>query len=193
MYYHQIMFSKFHKRALEDDLTEPIVTLIFHRLPWLLVGIVGGVVATILSSRFESLLSQNISLVFFIPVIVYMADAVGTQTETIYIRNLAREKVNHSIYLMKELLLGVSLGLIFGLSITVFALWWFRSFEVATTVGLAMFANIALAPLVALMVARFLQKEHTDPALGAGPFTTVIQDIMSLGIYFAVASFIIFR
>lgn len=180
-------------KGLEDDTRETETKLIEHRLPWLGIGLVGGALAAVVSSRFESLLASNISLVFFIPVIVYMADAVGTQTETIYIRNAARKKIIFSIYLIKETLAGLLMGSIFGSSLGLFALWWFNSTTVALTVGLAMFLTIATAPPTALLVSKFLQKEKTDPALGAGPFTTILQDLMSLGIYFLIASAIIFR
>jgi len=180
------------KEILEDDAKEPEVKLIEHRLPWLTLGLLGGMGATVLSSKFESILSGNLQLVFFIPVIVYMADAVGTQTETIYIRNAATKKTSFSLYLFKESLTGLALGAIFGLAIGLFAFFWFNSWHTALTVGLAMFVNILVAPIMAMVVARGLQKERTDPALGAGPFTTVLQDLVSLGIYFMIASVIIF-
>lgn len=180
-------------KGLEDDAKESEVKLIEHRIPWLGIGLIGGILITIFSSRFESLLAQNIDLVFFIPVIVYMSGAVGTQTETIYIRNIARRKVSFSVYLIKEFLNGIALGAIFGLTIGSFAYFWFDSYDVALTVATAMFINIVIAPVLALLIARFLQKEKADPALGAGPFTTVLEDIISLGIYFLIASVIIFR
>lgn len=178
--------------VLEDDNKERIFPLITHRIPWLLIGLAGGIIATIFSSRFEQLLSSHISLAFFIPVIVYMADAVGTQTETIYVRNVAREKIHLSTYMFKEFLVGMLLGTLFGILIGGFAYYWFVSAEIGLTVGFAMFVNIAAAPIVALVIPSLLQKEHTDPALGAGPFTTVIQDLLSLLIYFAIATLIIF-
>lgn len=177
---------------LEDDSKETESKLIEHRLPWLAFGLLGGAIAAIISSRFEHLLASHINLVFFIPVIVYMADAVGTQTETIYIRNAAKKKIKFSIYLVKETLAGLFMGVIFGSCLGLFALWWFSSISVASTVGLAMFLTIATAPPTALLVSKFLQQEKTDPALGAGPFTTILQDLMSLGIYFLIASIILF-
>lgn len=90
------------KIELEDDSKESVSLMIEHRLPWLLLGLGGGILATILAARFEKLLSANIQLAFFIPVIVYMADAMGTQTENVYIRNLTTKKVQFHIYLLKE-------------------------------------------------------------------------------------------
>lgn len=176
---------------LEDDAKERISLLIRHRIPWLFVGLLAGIVITIFSSQFEQVLSKNLNLAYFIPVIVYMAGALGTQTETVYVRNLGREKVNLKTYLLKELMFGTFAGILFGMGIGIFTLIFFRDISTAMTVGLAMFASVSVAPVVALTIAALIKKEHRDPALGAGPFTTAIQDFISLLIYFAIASLII--
>ena len=178
---------------LEDDQKERISLLIERRVPWLFVGLIGGIVAAIFSSQFEEVLARNLSLAYFIPVIVYMADAVGTQTEEVYIRNLGKEKIHFAKYLLKEILLGLALGIIFGICFGVFGLIWFKSASIALTVGIAVFTSMAVAPAIALIMPTFLKKVHKDPALGSGPFTTILQDLISLSIYFLIASVIIFR
>lgn len=177
---------------ITDDAKERLSRLIEERLPWLIVGLIGGVVVTVLVSRFENMLSKNISLAFFLPVIVYMSDAIGTQTENIYVRNLAKFRDDFFQYFIKELLVGVVFGAIFGLLLGAFADFWLGSFNVALTVGVAMFINGIIAPIVALIVPEVLFKEHRDPALGAGPFTTILQNLISLSVYLLVASLIIF-
>lgn len=177
---------------LEDDSRERVTLMIEHRLPWLVVGLIGGMIATGLSSRFGALLEANIQLAFFIPVIVYMADAVGTQTQTVYVRNLGKKNVRLGTYLIKETLLGLVTGAIFGLGIGVFSFIWFHTFQTSLSVGLAMFFTMATAPIIALIVPTIILKEHKDPAIGAGPFTTIIQDVISLMVYFTIASIIIF-
>lgn len=191
---------------LTDDTKERLSSLLKERFPWLLVGLIGGIISTIIVSRFENILSKNISLAFFLPMIVYMADAIGTQTETIYIRNLA--KIKHSLpshgstskegkdnffkYLFKEVLIGFTFGIVFGLLMGLFSLFWFKSETIAASVAMAMFINATIAPVVALSVSEILFKEHTDPALGGGPFTTIVQDLMSLSIYLLIAALIVF-
>ncbi len=177
---------------MEDDAKEPIRLMVEHRLPWLAIGLGGGILATILASKFESLLTANIELAFFIPVIVYMADALGHQSETVFVRNLGKNsKIKFSTYLIKEFGLGVFLGAFFGILMGLFAYFWFNSFETAATVALSMFVTMSIAPLVALIIPEILWKEHADPAVGSGPFATVIQDLLSLSIYFIIAGFII--
>lgn len=181
-----------YKEVLEDDQKEKVLPLIWHRLPWLVVGLVGGIIATIFASYFENLLIKHIELTYFIPVIVYMSAAVGSQTATIYVRNLARERVKFWVYFFKELILGACLGVTFGFLLGMFAYFWFRSIEVALAVSLAMAVSILTSPIVSLIIPSILKKEHTDPAVGAGPFTTVVQDLISLIIYFIVSTIVVF-
>ena len=181
------------KLNIVSDTHQRLRILIQERLPWLLTGLLIGTGASYFVSRFETVLAEKISLAFFIPVIVYMSDAVGTQTETIFVRDLTEHRANFGKYLKKELSIGLVLGLILGVSIGAIALLWLKDADVALTVGIAMGLNVSLAPLVATIVPEFIFKRHEDPALGAGPFTTVIQDSISLLIYFAVASVILLR
>ena len=180
------------KEQLEDDAKEPVGHLLEHRLPWLTLGLLGGMATAVIISKYESILSRDLRLAFFLPIIVYMSDAVGTQTETIYVRHLAKKGAGLSGYLAKEVLLGLGLGLIFGLALAVFAYLWLHSIKIAWTVGLAMFINVLIAPVLALAIPTILAREHTDPALGAGPFATILQDLISILIYFLIATLIIF-
>ncbi len=180
------------KPNISDDLKEPVGHLIEHRLPWLILGLLGGIVTSIIVSSYEKILSADLRLAFFIPVIVYMSDAVGTQTETIYVRHLRKSGGDFSKYLFKETGLGLSLGSIFGLVIGLFAAYWLHAPAIGITVGLAMFINVTIAPVLAIFIPEILYKEHSDPALGSGPLATIIQDLLSLLIYFLIASLIIF-
>src|SRR3989338_10972474 len=177
---------------ITDDTKEKLSRLIEERLPWLILGLTGGIIVTILVSKFEAILSKNISLAFFLPVIVYMSDAIGTQTENIYVRNLSKFRDNFLAYLVKEVLIGLSFGIIFGLLLSFFAKFWVHSDQVALTVGISMLINGTLAPVMALIVPEIIFKEHKDPALGSGPFTTILQNLISLSVYLCVAALIIF-
>ncbi len=176
----------------EDEVHEPVGHLLEHRLPWLVLGLFGGIITSIIVSKYEKILSADLRLAFFIPVIVYMSDAVGTQTETIFVRHLKKTGASFSKYLAKETAIGLCLGMIFGSAIGLFAAYWLGSAAVGLTVGLSMLINVSIAPILATLVPELLYKEHSDPALGAGPLATIIQDLISLLIYFFVASLIIF-
>jgi magnesium transporter len=186
------MKPKNSKTVYADDATEGVGLLLRIRLPWLIVGLVLGTLTTIVVSRFEALISTEIRLTYFVPLIVYISDAVGAQTQTIFVRNLARRQGSFGVYLMKELLLGIILGGFFGAITATFSNYWFKSPQLAFTVGTAMFASIATASVIALIIPKFLSSEHQDPAVG-GPVTTVIQDLISVLIYFGIASAIILQ
>jgi magnesium transporter len=180
------------KSHLEDDIKEPVGHLLEHRLPWLILGLLGGIVTSVIVSKYENILASDLRLAFFIPIIVYMSDAVGTQTETIYVRHLKKTAAGFGKYLFKETILGLCLGAIFGLAIGLFATYWLKSSAIGMTVGLAMLVNITIAPVLATIIPNLLYREHSDPALGAGPLATIIQDLISLLIYFFIATIIVF-
>lgn len=177
----------------EDVLKERVDHLIEHRVPWLLVGLLGGLLATVIVSKYEAILSTDVRLVFFIPVIVYLSDAVGTQTETIYVRSLSNKKrVNFAKYILKESTIGIGLGVLSGVLLGAFAMYWLQSFAIGLTIGLTMLINLALAPVLAVAIPNILYKQHADPALGSGPVATIAQDVISLLVYFSVANSLLF-
>ena len=173
-----------------DDNIEPISVLLKIRLPSLLFGLVLGVFVSFVTSRFEQVLSQNVRVAFFLPFIMYMADAIATQTQSIYSRNLKSGKVKFYIYLIKELLLGSVIGIAFGIISGLVVLIWFADYRLALSVGLSMFSVVATAPTVALLITQVVQKLHKDPAAGAGPIDSVIQSMLSVTIYGTICSLI---
>ncbi len=177
-----------------DDEKEEVGLLITQRLPWLFIGITGAIGASLFVSKFEGLLSEHIALAFFLPLIVYISDAVGTQTQTIFVRNLAIPgKEKFAVYLLKEFLLGVVIGLILGVLVGIASFIWLKNPDVSLTVGLAIWINLSIAPFVALFVSEVLFKSHADPAIGSGPITTIIQDVISIVIYFLSAYLILLK
>ena len=182
----------FKRLVYADDATEGVSLLLRLRIPWLIIGLLIGSLVTFIVSRFQTVLSSQVSVAFFIPIIVYMSDAVGTQTETIYVRNLSLKQAKFSIYLVKEVLLGLMIGALIGSLLSLFAFFWLNSAKLALTILLAMSASITSATVIALIVPTILHKLlRIDPAVGSGPFTTGVQNVVSLLIYFVIASLII--
>ncbi|KKU09949.1 MAG: MgtE integral membrane protein [Parcubacteria group bacterium GW2011_GWF2_46_8] len=181
------------RKYTEDNvMTERVDHLIEHRIPWLLIGVLGGLLATIIVSKFEAVLATNTKLAFFIPIIVYLSDAVGTQTETIFIRELSHKKIHFVKYIFKESMVGFGLGIIVGLILALFAWYWLGSISMGLTIGLTMLINLTTAPFLAVCIPMILYRKRSDPALGSGPVATIIQDLISLLTYFFIASLIIF-
>jgi magnesium transporter len=156
-----------------------------HRLPWLLVGLAGSLVAAFIVSGFEEQLATNISLAFFLPGIVYLADAVGTQTEAVVVRGLS-VGASMRTTLRRELLTGLLIGASLALAFVPIGLLAVEQ-DVVAVVAISIFAACAVATAVAMSLPALLARLGTDPAFGSGPLATVIQDLLSILIYFGVA------
>ena len=166
---------------------EPIERRFAHRIPWLLIGLAGALLAADVVASFEVVLQQKVMLAFFIPGIVYLADAVGTQTETIIVRGLS-VGVPLRRMVVRELATGIAIGLVVGL-VTGPVLWlrWGDGL-VALSVTIALFAACATATLTAMVLPAFFDALGRDPAFSSGPLATVVQDVLSLLIYFSVVA-----
>jgi magnesium transporter len=169
---------------------ESVRRRVWHRLPWLLIGLVGALLAAVIVGRFEEQLSENVLLALFIPGIVYMADAVGTQTETLLIRGLS-VGVGIGRVAVRELLTGLIVGAILSAVFLVVGLLAWDDPDVIVAVALAIFAACAVATGVAMALPTLFHAMGIDPAFGSGPLATVIQDLLSILIYFMIASAIV--
>lgn len=169
---------------------EPIGARLWHRLPWLALGLLGSAGAAALVRGFETDLASDVRLAFFIPGLVYMADAVGTQTEALVIRGLSVGVPIHRVFRLESatgLLVGLALGVV-----TLLAVWLvLGDAELALVVSLSLVAACAVASIVAMSLPWVMSRLGRDPAFGSGPLATVLQDLLSLVIYFAVASAVI--
>jgi magnesium transporter len=164
---------------------EPLVARLWHRLPWLVVGLAGAMASVLIVGSFEEQLNEVVLLAFFVPAVVYMADSVGTQTETLLIRALAAN-VHVGRVIRKELLTGVLLGSVVAVLFYPFALIGWGNADVALAVALALFCSCSIATAVAMVLPVTLRRLGFDPAYGSGPLATVIQDLLSIAIYFAI-------
>lgn len=170
------------RHALED----PPITRVARRLPWLLVGLALSSVATGVMAGFEAALQSNVMIAFFIPALVYLTDAVGTQTEAIAVRGLSvRDQPIWSL-LVSEIATGSMIGAILGI-VAFVAVWLtFGHAGVAMGVGISLAAAGALACGIGLLFPWTLARIGVDPAFGAGPVATIVQDVLTIVIYFVV-------
>ena len=166
---------------------EPVVKRFWHRVPWLLVGLLGALLAADIVGAYEQQLQANVMLAFFIPGIVYLADAVGTQTEALVIRGLS---VGVSIggVVRREVYTGLLVGVTLAAVFFPIGLWRWGDARMVTAVALAILAACATASAVALTLPWLLNRIGLDPAFGSGPLATVIQDLLSVIIYLVIAT-----
>jgi magnesium transporter len=170
-------------------LDAPPLTHVRSRLPWLIVGLLGGLVAAVVVSMFEGTLTDQLILAAFIPAIVYMADAVGAQAQMLFIRALAidRDLVLRT-YLAREFVVNILLAFVLSALIFILSYSWIGSPVIPVILGITIFLTVCFTVLVAVLLPWTLQQRGHDPATASGPIATVIRDIASLFIYFGVAS-----
>jgi magnesium transporter len=165
---------------------EPISRRLWHRLPWLVVGLVGAMASAVLVGAFERQLDDKVLLAFFVPGVVYLADAVGTQTETLLIRGLS-VGIDFPVMFRREAVTGLIAGLLIGAAFYPFAILVWSDASVALAVALALVASCSIATVVAMVLPWVLQRLGADPAFGSGPLATIIQDLLSIAVYLGIA------
>ena len=172
---------------------DSILQLTKARLPWLFLGLIGGVGAFIIMQMFENTFEENAVLFFFTPLIAAMAGNVGVQSSAIIVQGLANDDVKGSINsrLVKEMLLAALNGVV--LAIFLFGFIWLceGKMNTAFAISASLVAVIIVAGLIGTFVPLFLNKRGIDPAIATGPFITTSNDIFGILIYFMIAKIIL--
>jgi len=170
---------------------DSVWTLTRARLPWLLIGLGGGVGGAYVIGAFD--IVSNPEMALFIPLIAAMGGNVGVQSSAIVVQGLATSSINTSniaTRLIKELGVGLVNGVICASIIFIVTLLLGFDKALSTTVGISLLCVIVFAALFGAFVPLMLDKRKIDPALATGPFITTANDIIGLIIYFSVGSFI---
>jgi len=160
------------------------------RLPWLVLGLAGGILSTFIIQLYDHTLEAELSLAFFIPLVVYINAAVGYQTQTIFVRLGALEKIDIKKALFYELKVGLIVATLLSLGLFILTSFWINM-KVSEIVALSMFVGIMISIVLATLIPWLLQKTGRDPAVGSGPFATILQDLISVVIYFSIASYLL--
>lgn len=174
-----------------DDDTESTRMLLRLRIPVLVIGLGLGTVISFFVSQFEEVIKHDVRVAFFLPFIVYISDALGTQTQAIYASDLKTGHTRFHNYLVKESFIGLWIGAGFGLISGLGVSWWMESYELGLSVGISMFFALFFAPVIGLFITQTSQYLREDPSVESGPIGTVIQDMVSVVIYGTVCSIII--
>jgi magnesium transporter len=169
---------------------EPVARRLWHRLPWLLVGLAGAFAAAVIVGEYDEQIEREVLLAFFLPGVVYMSSAIGTQTQTVVIRAFS-VGVTMRDTLLRELICGFLLAVASAAAFVPIALAGWGEADVAVGVALALLASSLVATLIALSLPWAFQRLGADPAFGSGPLATVAQDLLSIVIYFLAATVLI--
>lgn len=174
-------------RQARQAAEERVSRRLWHRLPWLLIGLAGAMALALVVGAFEAQLEENVLLALFVPAVVYIAGAVAMQTQTVLIRGLSAGIAVREV-VRRETLSGLAIGVIVALVFFGFVLAAWGDSQVALAVGLSLMATCAIATLIAMAFPWLLQRLGSDPAFGSGPLATVIQDILSVAVYLVIAT-----
>ncbi|PCJ98901.1 MAG: magnesium transporter [Flavobacteriaceae bacterium] len=163
------------------------------RLPWLILGLFGGVGAAVIMGSFEEIIRDHAILFLFTPLIAAMAGNVGVQSSAIIVQGLANDDLKGSISnrLWKEMLLALLNGLILAAMLLLFTWAWKGNFATALAISTSLVAVIVVAGVIGTFVPLFLNKRDIDPAIATGPFITTSNDIFGILIYFWIAKLIL--
>ncbi|MFC4635247.1 magnesium transporter [Dokdonia ponticola] len=178
----------------EVEADDSIWELTKARLPWLFLGLIGGVGAATIMGGFEDILKDYALLFFYTPLIAAMAGNVGVQSSAIIVQGLANDDVKGSIgnRLIKEMFLAALNGLILGIVLFGFTAIWYGDYKAAMAISISLFVVIIMAGIIGTFIPLFLHKRGIDPAIATGPFITTSNDIFGILIYFWIAKMILF-
>ena len=179
-------------RDVEAD--DSIWELTKARLPWLIIGMFGGIGAASIISSFQEVMSNFPILLIFVPLIQATAGNVGVQSSAIMVQGLANNTVKGEILnrLLKEFTLGLINGVAIAAIVLVISHFFFQtSYLISLTLCVALISVIIIAALIGTFIPVFLDKRGIDPAVATGPFITTGNDIFGILIYFSIAKLIL--
>jgi magnesium transporter len=170
---------------------DSILELTKARLPWLILGLFGGLGAVIIMEGYEDIMTNPrfSKLFFFTPLIAAMAGNVGVQSSAIIVQGLANDIVKGSLFnrLLKEVGLSLINGLVLGLIVLLVSPLMNVDFLFSLTVAISMLCVIIVAALIGTFVPIVLDKRGIDPAIATGPFITTSNDIFGIFLFFFIA------
>ena len=174
---------------------DSILELTKARLPWLILGLFGGLGSVFILESFESIMATKElrALFFYTPLIAAMAGNVGVQSSAIVVQGLANDQIKGSLIsrLMKEISLTLLNGIILSLIIIVFGLLINQSLDMSITISVSMILVIVVAALIGTSVPIILEKFGIDPAIATGPFITTGNDVIGILLFFYIAKIIL--
>ena len=181
--------------GITDDVEadDSILELTKARLPWLILGLFGGLGSVFIMEGYESALNNFKELFFFTPLIAAMAGNVGVQSSAIVVQGLANDNIKGSLFnrMLKEIGLSIISGLVLGLLVIIFGYFTGMDPKFSITIAISMICVIIVAALIGTFVPIILDKKGIDPAIATGPFITTSNDIFGIFLFFYIAKIIL--
>lgn len=175
------------------EASDTIWELTRARLPWLILGLIGGLGSVFIMEGYDEALMNYRELFFFTPLIAAMAGNVGVQSSAIIVQGLANDNVKGSLWsrLLKEVGLSLINGLVLGILVIFFGILIGLENDFSLTIAISMVCVIIMAALIGTFVPIILNKRGIDPAIATGPFITTSNDIFGIFLFFYIAKIIL--
>ncbi len=188
-------FAGIHKSHLdfENSLEIPLFKAVKDRLPWLIVGFIGAIFIAFYIGLFEETIAKYLIIASFVPTVIYLSGALGTQIQTVFVRDLAilGKELNLKIYFLKQMVIGFLIALIFGVLMFFSISLLYGMPNIAFIISLASFTSLIVTTLTAFLITLLIKRFKFDPALGSGPVATIISDLATVIIYFIIVVLLI--
>jgi magnesium transporter len=170
--------------------TDTVFTITRARVPWLFIGLLGGVVSSRIIGFFD--IAQHPEMALFMPLIAAMGGNVGVQSSAIVVQAIARQGALETIASKLKKDLGVALltGLVFAALVFILSFLINSGYELSSIVSIALFCVILIAAVMGTITPMVLHRMKIDPAVATGPFITTANDILGLIIYFSIGRLI---
>ena len=181
----------------EDDiLTGNTFNAIRARTPWLFITLIGEFFAVNIAKYFDNTISILPITAIFMPLLAGLGGNIGTQSITLIVRGLSTGQINLNsafYHIFRELRIGMTIGLCFGIIVSLTTIGWQHNIELGLVVGLAMAINMSIATLIGTITPFCLKAIKIDPAVASGPVIATGIDVIGLAIYFSLVSIFLIK
>lgn len=176
----------------DSDLRSSLAATVQSRFLWLLVNLFTAVIASLVIGVFDETIERLVALAVLMPIVASMGGNAGTQTVTVAVRALAMRQLTDARivnrFVLREVMVGLTNGLIFAVVAGVVALIWFQNIQIALVMGFAMIANMLAAALSGAGIPIILSKMKIDPAVASSVFITTVTDVIGFLTFLGLAA-----
>jgi magnesium transporter len=177
-----------HKAKHDDIMSLSVKDSLLHRLPWILIGLFGGILIAETMGFFEDTLQEHIILAAFVPLMVYMSNAIGQQVSAFVIRDAAiNSTIHYMSYFWKHTGVIFLMSVILSIVMFVYSMLFYQDLNISRVLAVALFGTSISSVITGFGIPYIFIKLKQDPANATGPIATIIQDLLSVIIYLVIA------
>lgn len=180
----------------EDILTGSLAHSIKARIPWLFITLIGEFVAVTITNKYDHSFKALPIIAAFMPLLAGLGGNIGTQSITLMVRGMSTGQITLSSgwhHIMRETITGLSIGVIFGILVTLVTWGWQNNIELGLIVGIAMSLNMTIATMIGTCTPLILKKINIDPAVASGPVIATTIDVIGLALYLTLVTWYLIR